>query len=201
MLTGVVLAGGRSWTGEVRVEATLAGVPLLQHAVDVLQQVVDDIVITIDPDQVLPPFHSRVPTFVCEDLLPDRGPLSGIYTGLECTRSGHIIVVPCDAPFMEPALLRLVSAYVRGFDAAVPYAEGRLHVFPAAYAQSCAVRVLQALNSGDLSVTRLISSLRAQVVDEEQLREADPMMHSFINPGDMKRFRRAERSLAIAGRT
>ncbi len=195
MLTGVVLAGGHtaSFNGN-KAGAVLEGIPVVQYVLDALASVVDDIVITTGPDQPLPDVRCELPVVVCEDLLPERGPLTGILTGLQCARSEYTVVVPCDTPFVEPTLLRSLIALRHGYDAVVPVVGGRPRPLPAVYRKTCIPALERALNGDDLSVTSFLLHVRPCVLEEHRVRETDPELRSFVNinrPRDAAKARRA----------
>jgi len=199
MLTGVVLAGGYgSRLGASKPCVELAGEPLLQYALTALGGTVDEVVITIAPDQVLPSLRCDVPVVVCEDLLPERGPLTGIFTGLQCARSEYAIVIPCDAPFMETELLRLLLDSRHGHDAVIPVVDGRPDVMLGVYRRTCIPALERALNSDDLAVNSFLRHLRACYIEEERLREADGMLRSFFNVNDPEQFATARQAFVIA---
>lgn len=181
-MIGVILAGGRGVRmGGDKPGALLLGKPLLQWAVEAVEQVASPIVLAVAPGQALPVLTSREPMFVAEDLLPHRGPLSGIYTGLSTTGADHVLVAPCDAPLLQPALLRLLIGRKNGVDAVVPEAKGRPEPSIGVYAKSCLGALVEALNGSDRSLTGLLSRLTVDLVPEALVREADPDLRSFHN--------------------
>jgi molybdopterin-guanine dinucleotide biosynthesis protein A len=181
MPTGVVLAGGLHHANENSPGALVDGRSPLQRVLDALASVVDDVVITTGPDQPLPFVRCDLPVVVCEDLLPHRGPLTGIFTGLQCARSEYALVVPCDTPFIQPGLLRDLLASRHGYDAAVPVLAGHLRPLPGVYRNTCVPALARALNGEDLSVTAFLRDLRACLLDEERVRHADPGLRSFVD--------------------
>jgi len=181
-MTGVILAGGQGVRiGGDKPQVKLGGRPLLQWAVDAMQHAVPRIVIAVAPGQQLPSLKSRVPVGVCEDLLPGRGPLSGIYTALRCADAGHVLAIPCDAPLIAPELLRLLLERRNGFDAVIPEAGGRLQTAIGVYARSSIHAMTEVLNSDDRSVRALLQRLDVNVVAEAEVRTADPELRSFVN--------------------
>jgi molybdopterin-guanine dinucleotide biosynthesis protein A len=198
VVSGVILAGGLgSRIGGDKAGRLLAGRPLVQWVVDALQQVCDDIVVTVAPDQEPPVIRSRVPAIACVDLLPARGPLSGIYTGLASSPSGVVLTAPCDAPFIEPALLELLLAQRNGWDAVIPQAGGKLQTVIGVYARSCMPALIDALNGDDHSVTAFLSRIQARIVTEAEVRRVDPGLRSLFNVNRIADLCRAESMVAV----
>jgi molybdopterin-guanine dinucleotide biosynthesis protein A len=181
-MIGVILAGGQGLRmGGDKPGALLLGKPLLQWVVDAMQEVASPIILAVAPGQDLPPLTSRVPLFVGEDLLPHRGPLSGVYTGLSYANADHVLVAPCDAPLLRHALLRLLAERRNGVDAVVPQAFGEPQPAIGLYARSCLTALIQALNGPDRSLRGFLSRITVDLVPEELVREADPDLASFRN--------------------
>jgi molybdopterin-guanine dinucleotide biosynthesis protein A len=195
MVTGLILAGGlgRRIGGEKAAAEPVAR--LLQWVVSV-EQVVSGLVFSVAPDQALPRIPCRVPALVCEDLLPARGPLTGIFSGLKASPTNHVIVVPCDAPFVQPDVLGLLLSLRHGFDAVVPVVGGRREPLIAVYAQSCVTPMEIALNSGDWSLQTLLRELNVRYVDEDELRTVDPHLRSFVNVNTPAELEAANNALA-----
>jgi molybdopterin-guanine dinucleotide biosynthesis protein A len=56
------------------------------------------------------------------DLVPRCGPLGGVYTALRTTRFDSVLLLPCDMPFVTPALLQQLMAELRAGTEAVFFA-------------------------------------------------------------------------------
>jgi len=192
VIEGVLLAGGMGKRiGGRKPERTLGGRSLLQRSIDALQQVTPRIMVSIAPGQEHPEIDARVPVILCEDLLPSRGPLTGIYTGLQSSAAEAVLVVPCDAPFLEPALLKMLLGRRHGWDAVVPETGGQLHPAVGVYARSCLPALVDALNSENLSIRGLLARVRADIVPEDDLRAVDPALRTFFNVNTAADLRRA----------
>lgn len=199
MATALVLAGGRGVRiGGNKAAVELGGAPLLQWVVDAVETVADTIMFSIAPEQQLPPVRCRARAFLCEDLLPGRGPLTGIFSGLQATEDEHVLVVPCDAPFLQPELLKMLWSYRHRYDAVVPVVDDHYQTLVAVYGRSCITPMEIALNSGDLSMRSVLSGLDVRYVSERELRAADPELRSFRNVNSTAELAEAEKALMAA---
>lgn len=195
MVTAVVLAGGRGTRiGGNKPAVELGGVPLLQWAVDAVSAVADRIIFSVAPEQELPDIRCRLPAIICEDLLPGRGPLSGVYSGLQASEAEHALFVPCDAPFVEPALLELLWANRCRKDAVIPVVGQRQQTLVAVYGRTCANRMEAALNSGDLSMHALLRDVAVRYMPEDALRTVDPELRSFSSVNTRAELESAQRA-------
>ena len=78
------------------------GVTLIEHVIQRLSPLTDDLII-ISPhgDEI-----NSIGYTIYPDLVPDKGPLMGLYTGLHYAKHGIVAVVACDMPFVNPALIK-----------------------------------------------------------------------------------------------
>jgi molybdopterin-guanine dinucleotide biosynthesis protein A len=83
-VAGAILVGGRSQRfGKDKVLLPFQGKPLIAHLCGILEPLVREILIVGHPRPEFEALNLRV----VEDLLPDAGPLGGIYTALKSTRA------------------------------------------------------------------------------------------------------------------
>ena len=123
----IVLCGGRSSRmGRPKAWLPWRGRTMVEHVVECLRPVVDEVVVVTSADLDLPPLEARVVT----DREEGRGPLAGIREGLSAARSELAFVTSTDAPFLTRD--HVCSLFDRG-GAVAPVAEGRVQVLSAIY--------------------------------------------------------------------
>jgi molybdenum cofactor guanylyltransferase len=178
-LGAVVLAGGYSTRfGEAdKAVADLAGTPMIRRVVDRLATVTDEVVINCRNDQ-LESIRDAVAdadtdiTFAI-DPEPDQGPMAGIQVGLEAVDREYAVVVACDMPFVDPALVELLDDRARGRDGAVVQLEDRWYQTTQAVYQTEAMAraCADALEGDDARILVALERLDFAVLDEEALAE------------------------------
>ena len=93
------------------------------------------------------------------DLVPRCGPLGGVWTAFQRSRSGRLVFLSCDMPFVTPALIRAVAERKgRGVFTRTEEGAG----FPFALDRSCLPLVGQALAEKRFSLQALAQRLRAR---------------------------------------
>ncbi len=101
-----------------------------------------------------------------------------------------VIVVACDMPFVDPALLGFLLGLVGdGVDAVVPLVRGEPQPLHAVYSRACAGAAAAQIMTGDLKMAKLLDRLRVRYVAEAELRAVDPELRSFFNintPADLE---------------
>ena len=126
MLTGVVVAGGRSsrFDGRDKAVADLAGVPMVRRVADRLAGVVGSLVVNCRRDQREAVERALagypLPVRYALDPDPDEGPMAGIRTGLRAVDGEYAFVCACDMPLVDGRVVELLADRAAGHDAAVP---------------------------------------------------------------------------------
>ncbi len=101
----VLLAGGRGQRmgGQDKGWVTWQGQALIEHMQQVVRPLTDDLIISCNRN------HARYQTLadqlVSDPSLDFSGPLVGILSALEVARHPYLLVLPCDAPLIDLALL------------------------------------------------------------------------------------------------
>ncbi len=188
---GIILAGGHSRRmGQDKSHLPFGGTTLLAW-------VIQRVALACRPVIVVARVASDYPdcgATVVGDQWPDAGPLGGLYTGLSTVENAWAVVVACDLPFVEPALLAGLTGLAPGWDAVVPVISGRLQPLCAVYHRAVAQTAETMLRRGDRSMRQLLSQpgFRVRQVSEQELRVWDPELRSFTNintPEDYERAR------------
>ncbi|MSQ36471.1 MAG: molybdenum cofactor guanylyltransferase [Dehalococcoidia bacterium] len=189
-VAAIVLAGGRgSRLGVDKAAASVGGRALLERVLAVAAAVADELVVVAAPGQALPAYASALRVRVVRDAEAYAGPLPGIVAGLAAVGAPVALLLPCDHPFLRPALLRALLA---GLDAApadavsvvLPRYAGRTQPLPSALRTDVRSDVRAALAAFVASGTRAAGALAdlpgALLLDEAAWRGADPDARSFI---------------------
>ena len=189
-LDGVVLAGGSSRRlGLDKALLRFGDAPLLKIVVDRITQVCDHVVVAVDrPERYQ---ELRLSAKLVADAAPGLGPISGLQSGLQACDAEHILVVACDLPFLNLALLRFMADLPRSYQALVPWSESRWQPLCAIYARSCLKVVDVMVSAGGGSMHQLLERLDVQRPDEEEMRRLDPQRLSFLNLNERSDLERA----------
>ena len=178
---GAVLAGGRGRRiGGDKPLLEIGGETLVRRAVDALRSVGLDVALVLRPRQPVPLTAHTVA--VLRDEIENAGPLGGLHSLLRWLPAEWALVVPCDQPFLAPALLRgLLGEPREGVDAVVGRPAGLPEPLPGLYRRTCLDAVEGALGRGERSLRDLLASLRVREVPVEALRRWDPPLLSYLN--------------------
>ena len=121
-ISAVILAGGkaRRMGGQDKGLQILGKQSLIEHIIHRLQPQIHDISINANRNQTE---YAKFSFPVFSDELPDfQGPLSGMLTALEKTKSDFILFTPCDTPFFPTNLLDKLKSAVENDRTLISYA-------------------------------------------------------------------------------
>ena len=188
-LSAAVLAGGKSERmGQDKAFLRLEpdGPMLLALVLDRLRDVADDVLIVANDVERHEGFGVRV----VPDVIPGFGTLSGIHAALTAAAHEHCLIVACDMPLLNPAVLAHMAAEPRDYDVLIPQTPGvsrqgnsgqiyqTLH---AIYARRCAGPIATQLASGNRQVVGFFPKVNVRVVDRQALLALDPQELTFMN--------------------
>ena len=195
-LTVAINAGGQSSRmGTDKAFVDLLGQPLIEHIIGRVAGLgqAETILITNRPDDYA---HLGLP--LVGDVMPDKGSLGGIYTALHHGQTAYTLVVACDMPFLNPALLRYMVGLCAGdqYDVIVPRVEGYPQGLHAIYSQNCLEPIRARLDAGRLKVIGFYDDVRVRYLDEAEYAPFDPDGLSFSNVNTPQELAEARRVAA-----
>lgn len=129
-----------------------------------------------------PSLYQDWPVRVVSDIYPDRSSLTGIHAALAQARTEFVLVVPCDAPFIQPALIGLLLAELGpDSDLVIPLRDGWYEPLCAIYSKRCLPPIEAQLDQGDYKILRFFPRVRVKTLPVEKLETADGDLISFFN--------------------
>jgi len=181
-ITCIVLAGGKGLRlGRDKVNETVGTDSLLQRVLSQLTPFNRDIIIVTAAGKSLPQVNGCQRARVVTDIYPGKGALGGIYTGLAESSSPYNLVVACDMPFLNQALLRYMMGLSAGFDLVVPRLGELVEPLHAVYSKSCLVSIERLLKKGNLGIMALFDLVKVRYVEAGEISRFDPEHLSFFN--------------------
>ena len=191
---GAILAGGASRRfGSPKALARVGGKPVIQRVRDALCDAgLEPRLITHHPE-----WFPAMDLPSRPDTIPGAGPLGGIHATLawvaEEGRQGALCV-PCDAPFLPPALLRALVQHASNDSAVVPESGGRRGMEPlcAYYPVSCLPQIENHLALGRYRLMDLLEVVPVRRIPLAEVRRWGEPEHTFLNVNTPEDHQRAE---------
>jgi molybdopterin-guanine dinucleotide biosynthesis protein A len=156
-ISAVLLAGGESRRmGKDKATLFFRGKPLWQIQLELLRKLeLMEILVSAKKD---PPWRPSDMQFVPDDP-PSRGPLSGLTAALARIRTGHLLALAIDLPFMTENYLRAMSHKIEPGRGALPMIRDRAEPLAAIYPADAHVDLVAALSGSDFSLQTLTNKL------------------------------------------
>ncbi len=194
----LVLSGGKAQRFQTQSQgwqdkalALLGGEPLLVHAIENVQGVVDEVVVCVNDEErkagyieVLEKYGLNAKIVVDENA-DISGPNVAIMTGLKAAQVDQCLVIPCDMPFVKQEVANYLFTLAEGFEVVVPmWPNGRLETLIMILQRKVGLEIIETLcklkhpRSDDIpraaSKTMLASPMKI-------IKTLDPTFKSFIN--------------------
>lgn len=159
-----ILAGGKSSRmGEEKGLVTLHGKPMIQYLIEATSDLAQSqSIIGHHPD------YSQFGIPVLADLIPNNGPLGGIYTALSHCASDRALILSCDSPLIQPeTLIKLVAQY--SSEILVGSIGNRMYPFPGVYPTSLLPQLKENLEANQLKVQAFILNSTHKLISWDQV--------------------------------
>lgn len=176
----VILSGGLNsrMDGQNKAFLEIGGHTILDRLLDALEPSFEEILLVTRQPQS----YAHLPVRVVADLYEDRSSLTGIHAGLVSAQAGFVFVVPCDAPFLQPAVIRLLlGALDPRWDVIVPKMDGFYQPLCAIYSKKCLPAIEAQLDRGDYRIINFFHQVNVHTVSADQIKAVDPQLLSFQN--------------------
>jgi molybdopterin-guanine dinucleotide biosynthesis protein A len=191
-MTSIVLAGGRSRRlGQDKRLVRIGNETLINRVIGRLLLISNEIFIVIAQGESPPSFSPHPEVKVVADILPLKGALGGIYTGLTKATSPKSLVVASDMPFLNNALLQHMIDVSDGYDVIAPWTSGRPEPLHAIYSKQCLKPIEKLLGRTELKIIDFWPEVRVKPIPEEDVNRFDPQHLSFFNVNTIEDLNRA----------
>ena len=117
------------------------------------------------------------------DLLPDIGPLGGLYTALDHDKHDYTLLLSCDMPLVSQGMLLYLMGAVDAYDVVVPRLSKTSHPEPlrAIYSKRCFSIIEKFIEEGGRRVIGFYSEINVRYVERKEIESVDPGARSFFN--------------------
>ncbi len=177
-MTGIVLSGGENRRmGTDKAFLKIAGIPMIEHVLRSIKTVVGNIILVTNA----PRLYAAYGVMVVTDAFDKRGPLTGIYSGLQRSSDEYNFVVACDMPFLNPRLMAFMAGLIEGYDIVVPSINGLSEPLHAVYRKDLMPTIEKQIRQENQRVHELYALCSVRYVREDEIDRYDPTRKSFKN--------------------
>jgi molybdopterin-guanine dinucleotide biosynthesis protein A len=178
MKTGIILTGGKNKRmGTNKAFLTVAGERLIDRTIRIYRDIFDEVVLVTNE----PHLYYDIDVTLVTDLIKDKGPLMGIYTGLFYAASDPVFFAACDLPFLNGEFIRHLLEQSQDADITVPETAEGFQPLHAVYTKSCMGTIQRLLMQDKLKVTGFYKGMKLKVIGMDAIGRFDTEGRMFLN--------------------
>lgn len=159
--------------------------PLLQIVIETVGPLSDDVFVVSRPR----PDYASFGVPVLPDLYPDAAVVGGIGSALRHARHDTCLVVSCDHPFLNPALLAAMAAVEGDWDVLIPALPGESRqggtvvrqTLHAMYRKTCVPAIERTITEDRLQIVAFFGDVRVREIDRDFVDRFDPTLRTFFS--------------------
>jgi molybdopterin-guanine dinucleotide biosynthesis protein A len=180
--SGIILAGGEAkrMGGIPKHLLEVEGKRIIERVLDVMRPFFDEILIVANKKEDLLYLGLRVE----EDIIKEKGPIGGIYTGLKLMSKEKGFFVAADMPFLDERLVEKIIRVAENFICTVPIGSKGIEPLCGVYSQKMIEKIETMLACGNLSVRALIKNSSCNYVKLEK--DEELFLTNINRPEDLK---------------
>jgi len=189
-VTGIILSGGKSTRMKTdKAFLKLGPKVMIEELILRVEKKFSKLMIIANDREKYMKFGIRV----TGDIMPDKGPLGGIYTALVKSESVYNFIFSCDAPFVNPDLIDYMISKAKDFDVIVPRWKDRFEPLHAIYSKNCIGAIKSQLEENDLKITNFFSKVSVKVIEQGELERFDLGQLPFMNINTREEYSKIEK--------
>ncbi|MFQ5862682.1 MAG: molybdenum cofactor guanylyltransferase [Candidatus Brocadiales bacterium] len=188
-ISAVIMAGGKSLRmGRDKAFLKIGNLTAVEFQLQRLRPLFEEIILSTNT----PERFKALDIPAIPDLIPDRGPLEGIYTALTRIGNLYLFVIACDMPFVNPGLIQYMRERGEGYDVTVPETEQGLEPLHAIYSRACIPAIKRQLDSnGSGRVISFFQEVKVRVITKEEIGRIKGGNEAFLNFNTPEDYHRA----------
>jgi len=194
-LSGIILSGGKSVRmGQNKAFIEIDGISIINRIVTLFNELFQEIIIVTNEKELFYSFDSKI----YSDLIPNKGALGGLYTGIFFSSFPFSFCVACDMPFINKSIVHYLIQNLKEYDVIVPQTKDGLQPLHAIYSKNCLRPIKNMIEQGKYKILDFYHLVRVKIVDEEHFIQLDPKRESFLNintPDELNSIRKSKKKI------
>jgi len=160
-ITAIILAGGKSTRmGADKGWINLNGATFMARIIDTVRPLVSTIIIVSDDAR-----YDQFGTKRVADIIPNAGPMAGIFSGLFYSETALNLILSCDVPMInDEVLIELFKGNDPEKDVVQVQSLGKTMPLIALYKKQCMHPILASLKSGERRLTSVVRQLNTKTI-------------------------------------
>jgi molybdopterin-guanine dinucleotide biosynthesis protein A len=182
-IAGIILSGGESRRfGKPKAFATYKGIPFWKQSFLAMKNVTDSQLI-VSHESLIDRFAeiTDLPVILDDSSVRGKGPMAGIYSGMQDIQADWYVVLSCDIPAInEEVISKLLSFRSASVDTIIPVINDRFQPLVGIYHSSTIATMKELLLNNDFRVISLLKQVKTLYLSETEL-QVDPSLFQNIN--------------------
>ncbi len=181
-----ILAGGKSSRfGSDKTLHVFKDKPLIEHVIGTLQPLFPTISIVANDTSKYN--YLTVPVYT--DIIPNLGPLGGIYTALHYANTNYIFVFAADMPFLNQEFIGFMLQIPLMYDCIIPCWKGNTEPLHAIYSKRCIPHIKKLIEEKNYKISFLFEKIEMRYILEDELmfyaQDPSELFYNINRPGDI----------------
>ena len=178
-MNAILLAGGKSSRFKKnKAIAKYNGERLIERTLKLLNKHFEKVFLVVDSKEK---YSFIKGCYIIEDVVSNKGPLGGIYTGLLESNQKYNYVMACDMPLMSSRFIEYIKNWEQNYDVLLPAYNGYIEPLAGIYSKSCLPIIEKNLKNEMLSIRELLREVNMQKIDESLIMRNFPNKNIFYN--------------------
>ena len=178
----IILAGGKSVRlGRNKLLEKIGEQNLLERVINRLAYFKSEIIVVAAHDSTLPELAGYPGLKVINDIMPGKGSLGGLYSGLTVSERQYNLVAAGDMPFINLELFKHMISLAENYDAVVPLLNDKAEPLHAVYSRKCITAIKDLIEQNRLSISNIFPMVNAHFINTTDIEKFDPKHLSFFN--------------------
>jgi molybdopterin-guanine dinucleotide biosynthesis protein A len=164
--TACIIAGGESRRfGSNKLLYNYKGVPLIEHVVNILRLVFNDIIIIAGDKKIFP--FADIPVY--PDIIPLGGPIAGVHSALFHSNTPKAFCFAGDLPNINIELIKYMISLSNDYDVVVPRIKKYYEPLYAIYSKKCIKLIESNIPEGKYQIFGIYDKCNVREVNETEL--------------------------------
>jgi molybdenum cofactor guanylyltransferase len=171
-ITAFVIAGGKSTRfGKDKLLFEYNGIILIEHVLKVLKNIFSNIIIIANEKAKFS--YLKIP--VMPDVIPDIGPIGGVYSALTYSSTEEAFCFAGDMPFLNAEFIKYMITVSGNHDAVIPYYDNFYEALHAIYTKKCFNHLKDNIEKKNYQLIRIFEKCDIRKISREEIdRFVDP---------------------------
>lgn len=186
----IILAGGKSTRmGREKAFFRIGKKTIIEEQKDTLSHIFEEIIIVTNALNNFKNINAKV----VKDIIPESGPLGGLYSGLAVSSNIHSFLVGCDMPFINTELIEYMIEKIGENDIIIPLSTRGIETLFAMYSLNCLETIRRQIELKNLRLMDILDFFKVRYISHEEIEKYDPKELSFFNINSLEDYEKAKK--------